>query len=567
MGIISEIKSAKELWDKYKIPSVTKKGIRQFYSERSELSEKWWEEFFSNRSKTPKAVTLMGQALSRTFSNKKQSMAMVNWLNNGASFKVLILSPSSTESSQILHVSKHISYKNNYGSGKILEEKIFDTIETLNSNVVSHVSDALKRPLVRYSTVDMPFSLIAIDDDMVVTLYGVEPEGDSQTTFIIRGENTDSYLSFYKEFENIWNNYSKVSPYPDPIMSPYRDQWMEYIRLSNYNYIPPPPPQVTIYPTYYCSETCSYCMYKSERNRDRAPAGIDEMDIDDLLKIIKDLSKFGVNRIEISGGGEPLEYTHFSDLLSGFKAQKKENTNLSFGLLTNGMNIDKYPKEDLLGVFDDYIRVSRFEGVSLSEEQDHNVLNDRWLGNIVGLLEKKRGSHRATTNIGIKYLLSRTNKDTLPFIIESDIENQALDGIGHIRIKSERNIDKSAITKCEQLIYYIFLNNGMLNSHKEISLSLTKTEYPPNFRCWMSPANAVIAPSGEVYICCNYAQDKDSKCIGNAITDEFSDLWKSKKHIDVRKNIRKDNCDKSTYCNCRYAEAQEKLEKIVPFVK
>ncbi len=170
MGIFSELKNAKELWDKYKVPSVTKKGIRQFYSKRSELSEKWWEEYFSNRSEIPKNITLMGQALSRTFSNKKQSEEMVKWLNNGANFKILMLSPSSTESSQILHVSKHISYKNNYSSDKILEKKILDTIEVLNLNVVSHISDVLEKPLVRFSTIDMPFSLIAIDDDMVVTL-------------------------------------------------------------------------------------------------------------------------------------------------------------------------------------------------------------------------------------------------------------------------------------------------------------------------------------------------------------------------------------------------------------
>ncbi len=567
MGIFSEIKNAKDLWDKYKIPTVSKKGIKQYHSARSDLSEKWWEEFFTSRRQTPTNIIIMGQALSRTFSNKKQSAEMVKWLKLGASIKILMLSPDSTESYQLLHVSNHISYKNSESSMRALERKILDTVETLNSNIISHVPEIDQRPFVRYSTIDMPFSLIAIDDDMVVTLYGVRPEGDNQSTFHIHGKKTESYLSFYAEFEIIWNNYSKISPYADSIIEPFKEQWLNYIKLSNYEYAPPPPTQVTIYPTYSCSETCSYCMYKNTRDRAGNAINVEEMRLDSLVKLITELAGFGVNRIEISGGGEPLEYSHFSEFLQEIKKLKSKFPNISFGLLTNGMHIDKYLAKDLLYAFDDYIRISRFESVSLSSDQNSNNENHTWLSNVCGLLEEKRKDHRVKSNIGIKYLLCKTSKMVLPEIIKADIDNSDLDGIGHMRIKSERTMDQSSINESEQHIYYLLLDKGLLSSNKEISLSLTKTDYPPNYRCWMSPANSVVTPNGETYICCNYIYDKNTKCIGSSLTNSFSEIWKSKKHQELRMNIRNNNCDRPEYCNCRYADVQSKFEKFAPFIE
>ena len=544
--------------------SLRKKGIIDFHEERDNLTPDWWTNYFCKRER-PNKVIIMGQSLEKTFKNRMQADIFVNWCNSGLTkIKVLMLSPEGTEVTQVQTISKDISYKNNNDPNSVLKEKILDVVNILQSRIIDKIPTNENKPLVRYATVDMPFSLVCIDDDMVITLYGVESEGNKRPTLLIKGKETPAYRVFYSEYEQIWKKYSKVNPYEDPILRQYRKRWLDYIPLHNFDSPLTAPLQAIIYPTYGCSESCSYCMYRFVR-KEYCKGSENEIDFEALKKLIESLLSMGVKNIEISGGGEPSEYSSFAILIEYLSNINSKKSWCKFGLLTNGSNIGQFDQNNLLLAFNDYIRFSRHESTT-SESRTDNETFHNWRVNLNKLLIAKRRNNSIRTTIGIKYLLPN-GVDSGEFIemIHDDLQDNIISGVNHLRFKSDRRVSQDLSAFVEQQIFYLLKQKDLFKESKEISLSLTKTTYPENFRCWLSPMNVLIDPSEDVYICCNYSEDRNEKCIGSLRSNSLAEIWNSEKHTRIRKGIRANNCNKDSYCNCRYAELQSRLDKLVPF--
>lgn len=563
--IFQDVKALIEIIDRFKHGN-KKTGIRAFHDKRSSLSKEWWEKFYTNR-KTPNDVIIMGQSLAKAFSNKVQAEAFKNWCNNGTKMRILLLSPDAPEVSQIHSVGKGISYGNSDDPNLVLRKKILDTIDILYENVINKIKDLSLRPMLRVATRDMPFSLISIDDDMVITLYGLNPEADEQPTLIIKGEKTKSFLSFVREFENLWLLNSKIALFEDPILKEYRKDWKSYIDLYNFDRKPGPPRQAIIFPTYRCGQNCSYCMYKPARKFVDSEEKNQEMEIETIEKIISDLISFGVNRIELSGGGEPLEHSNFDQILHIIERARNENDEIKFGLLTNGLRIDRFDPQKMVYAFNDYIRISRCQEVNFDSQQTESKTFVKWKNNIKSLLNEKRTNLSNNTKIGIKYLLTNSNYNEFTKFISDDLKDNELCELNHFRFRSTRNVELANLAKVEQEVFYILEEAKLATNHPErISLALGKVSYSRNFRCWISPMNVVIDPDGNVFICCNYLYDRNSKCIGNIHLDNIETIWHSQKHKKIRSNIRRENCDRENYCNCRYAELQSQFESLTPFI-
>lgn len=562
--VFQDIKALLEIIDRFK-HGKKNTGICGFYDQRSLLSKEWWEKFFTKR-KRPNDVIIMGQSLAKAFSNKKQAETFINWCNNGTRMRILLLSPDAPQVTQIHSVGKEISYGNQDDPNLVLRKKIFSTIEVLYENVIDKINNLPSRPMLRVATKDMPFSLISIDNDMVVTLYGLNPEADEQPTILIKGKETKAYLSFIREFEHLWLLNSKIALFEDPILKEYRKDWKLYVDLYRLDTQPGPPRQAIIFPTYKCGQNCSYCMYKVARIRGDSKEP-QEMNVDLLEKVILDLISFGVKRIELSGGGEPLEHGSFSQILDILERVRKENEELKFGLLTNGILLDKFNPQKLIYVFNDYIRISRCQEVNFDSQQNEKQTFIKWKNNIKKILTEKRADISNKTKIGIKYLLTTSNYNDFTKFIEDDLSDNDLSEVNHYRFRSTRNVEIDKLAKIEQEVFYIVEESRLATNHPErISLSLGKVSYPKNFKCWISPMNVVIDPVGDVFICCNYLQDRNSKCLGNIYVDKFEVIWNSSKHKNIRSNIRRENCDRESYCNCRYAELQAQFEFLIPFV-
>ncbi len=547
-------------------------GIIRFLPERSGLNQDWWNSFFDKKQK-PKEVVLMGQSLSRAFEEDAISVeSFVEWANNGTTINILFLSPESPELSQLHSVGIGMKDPPSNNPNKNLQEKINQSIRSLVSNVISKIHNDKNKPLVRYSTKDLPYSIVTVDDHMVVTFYGVGAEGNNQPTIIIKGKDTSAFKKFMEEFSSIWKEHSKVNPFENPLVTYFKSNWVNNIdalrssweSLHLYKDIPRPN-QVIIFPTYNCKEQCSYCSFEESRKDSKK----EDLDIstEKFEKILFDFAKLGIKKIEISGGGEPLEHSNFKGLLEHMKTVHEKYPDVYFGLLTNGINTGDLNAKDLLHVFNGYIRFSRYEDI----ESKHKNSLKIWRNNLKKLLETKRTDPRLNTEIGIKYLLTPNNKEGFIDMVKSDLEDNDIANVDYIRFTSVRQIkEKDAIT-IEQQLYYYFKEIKMPHLEKIVSLSLQNFKYPQNHRCWISPISVTIDPNCKAFMCCNFNHrfDKDDKCLGIIEYSEkndsttFLDIWNCEHHNELRKQIEKNNCDRDEYCNCRFAEMQELFERCI----
>lgn len=529
-------------------------GIGRFYPRRADLIPARWEELY-DAAKSPREVLMMGQSISKAFTNQRQAAAFIKWCQNGTKMRVLFLSPGNAELAQLREVgggmlSPPLGARD---PSEYLKEKIHQAREDLQQHVVNHVAELSKKPLVRFATRDMPFSIMAVDDDMVVTFYGARAEADNQPTIVIRGATTEAYRSFRKEFETIWSHHSSVHPFRDPILAAHKKYWSRYIGLRDLDGQIPPPRQAIVYPTYRCSAACSYCMYRSARS-EALPV---DMEPDDLMHVLGELYHLGVRCFELSGGGEPLEHGRTEEILAGVAQWRAACADAEVGLLTNGLGIDRHLPV-LLDAFNDYVRISRFE----RSEDPNGAELSKWRANVSLLLAEKRKRPAAATKIGLKYLLTQENQDRFVDIVRDDLADDHLRCVDHLRFRSSRRVDPETITRVEQQLFYALESLRMIEPSDRVSLSLPNLDYPRNFRCWISPMNVVISPEREVYVCCNYLRDPDAKCIGTLEYASFEELWRSPRHREVRKALTGTHCAHQDYCNCRYAEIQLAFEQI-----
>ena len=534
-------------------------GIVGFYETRASLSPQWWQNEFFNISKKPDLVLLMSQSMLPTFDNDMQCETFVKWCQAGTKMRLLMLSPTPREISQIVSVGQGMH--NPLGNGdplRYLPVKIRKSIDLLHENVIDKIHDLDKKPQVRYAHCNLPYCLNVVDGDMYVTFYGTRSEGNSQPTLHISGKTTEAFKAFKQEFERIWTENSSIYPYEDPVLNIYRKNWPNIINLKHLTSHFPPPRQAILFISYRCSQKCPYCMFRSAHS-ENAP----EMGRDSFVDIVNQLVNFNVSQLEISGGGEPLEHSQIEQLIQFLseKATVKGSKSIQTGLLTNGMQMPVDPSK-LIRAFNDYIRLSlcheAFSGV-LNEEYSEQYKT--WLGNLNDLLKAKRRLATSNTNIGIKILLTNDNIDTFVETIRVLLENSAVRSVDHLRLRSSPSVPPNRVAEIEKEVYHIIQNAKL--REETISLNMMPFRFPRNFHCWISPIQVAITPEAEVFSCCNFFDDKHDRSIG--VIDQhnsFENIWNSNNHQTVRQKLVGKTCGKYCYSNCRYAELQTILDPI-----
>ena len=95
------------------------------------------------------------------------------------------------------------------------------------------------------------------------------------------------------------------------------------------------PVHIQFLPTNRCNMKCEFCSC-SERDQNL------EIDFNLASLIISECRKAGTKAVTITGGGEPLLYPYFSELVDCFIENK-----IKIGLVTNGLLLHKVPKKTL----------------------------------------------------------------------------------------------------------------------------------------------------------------------------------------------------------------------------
>jgi len=96
-----------------------------------------------------------------------------------------------------------------------------------------------------------------------------------------------------------------------------------------------PPVHIQFMPTNICNLNCTYCSC-SKRDKDLT------MRLEDAVRIIDICAELGTRAVTITGGGEPLCYPYFDELVEHFVSR-----NIQIGLITNGILLNKFKADTL----------------------------------------------------------------------------------------------------------------------------------------------------------------------------------------------------------------------------
>lgn len=500
--------------------------------------------------KNIKEVDLSGKGLAGLFRAPAARQNLKELIGNGCRVRVLILSKN-IELPQVNEINKLIAEDQ---TAKI--EEVLDYLRAMKKETVR------SKGTLQYKFTEkiMYISINRADDEMMVTHYLGSLEGNLCPTLWIKGESTSLFETYKQEFDDMWRD----GHYPENVLELDRNivSYFDHaMRIKQALAVPsdlpriPPPLMAILFPTMECEENCTNCTYKGERDEG-------SMNFELLNKVINELIEFGVEAFEFTGGGEPLLYSKFPELLGRVAAIKAAYGGVHFGLLTNGLHIDALNQielERLVSSFS-YIRFSYVEAIQRDKARIARFkFTLRKLITLTTQLRRQKKS--GVAEISLKMLLSKSNHSSILRTVKRFFDEFPELGYFMIKpLKSRRSVlDENRINEVEAKL----LDYKIVSNNTALQLDLRPTPYYAKFKCWISPLCTVVTPNGSIYICCNYHLDRKDKLIGKVTLDnKFKDIWGGLAHKTKIKNLNVANCDKPDYCNCRFFRYQEILEKM-----
>lgn len=292
-----------------------------------------------------------------------------------------------------------------------------------------------------------------------------------------------------------------------------------------------------------CNQDCKGCAYKHKLNNKIIAK-------EDYLKIVNTLMDFGIKAFDIAGGGEPLMIPYIKDILNYIIYY-----NCYYGIITNGTLLNDELIEQIIRQAS-YIRISLeasckddyciYKGVN--SKQWHNVLS-----NILKLTDMKR-KLKSNCEIGIKFSVGKSFNNELHYLqgvllgINLNVDNIQFKAFRHEpeELTLDEKIQEDKI--CE----------GVFNK-TETNIKLRKWIVPSDSvpQCWLNPLHIVVDYSGDVYLCCYYYYRYDNHRIGNMLQTSLKELWFNKKHQDMIKQIKKEEC---AYVDCKFFAHHKNIE-------
>jgi len=298
------------------------------------------------------------------------------------------------------------------------------------------------------------------------------------------------------------------------------------------------PVSVELSLTMRCNFDCVWCS-----DKDLRASMDDDIDLELLHDLFKDLSEHGTQGVVIEGGGEPTIYRDFDrvlDLLDKFKLGK--------GLITNGSTALKPHRLERF----DWIRIS----LDSSTPEEHHKLKafdgfERVLGNINSYAEY-------CPIVGVGYVVTNQNI--------GDIETLVLRlkqfGVTYIQFRPV--VDHKNLLPSIDLDYlkrYQSENFSIIIDGMKENIVTGNNDLP----CQANSLTSVITADGGVYFCGRLNIYPWVKPIGNLNQESFNQIWTG----EERKRQHEKALDKNfcgEYCpQCRLTKFNELFNRISSF--
>ena len=245
------------------------------------------------------------------------------------------------------------------------------------------------------------------------------------------------------------------------------------------------PRHIQFIPTNRCNMNCPFCSC-SERNKKL------ELDFKLACRIIDLCHKLGTKAVTITGGGEPLLYPQFNELLAYFISK-----NIKVGLVSNGL----------------LLHTSRLDGITWCRisNGDYRTFSTEYEKNLKETVGKYPGIDWAFSHVVSEF----PNLDEIGRIVQFGNENS----FTHIRLVSDlfkpENVPMDPIRK--------YLREKGINDTRVIYQG--RKEYTKGGDCYICFLKPLIGPDAKVYTCCGvqYALKEPSMdlppelCLGDAL--------------------------------------------------
>lgn len=318
-----------------------------------------------------------------------------------------------------------------------------------------------------------------------------------------------------------------------------------YIERKDKNFKNLPPIAVEYHWCATCNYNCVHCSYAQRRKSNKC------LSQEVVSKSVDDLIKLGVKAVYFSGGGEPTTYKNW-DLY----AQKFLDSDIETALITNSILL-KENNYEMLNEFN-YIAVSVYS----TDENQYNKITGSNCFKKQFELPKLLKTNQTDLIIGARCVINSINYQNIFNIYTKAIES-GFDYIIFIpAIDYEKNqIDlnqeqkECVLEQIEKCIDKINPENTNLLNIKKNQIRHYQTTYTDKIsNCSscssnMIRSNAFINYDGNVYLCQPLIGNEEY-AIGNLNDNNFSDIWNSKKHLEILDKLnyrfKNGNCE-----NCR----------------
>jgi radical SAM protein with 4Fe4S-binding SPASM domain len=286
-----------------------------------------------------------------------------------------------------------------------------------------------------------------------------------------------------------------------------------------------PPDRLEIQPTANCHRTCSFCSHivRNGRGGELSPVAMD--------RILREAEEMGIDRVSISGGGEPLIW---NGPLARTIADTHEFAEVT--LTTSGDQLWSDDREDLsdlalaiLPHVDGFLlNTPGISDTSLRKQIRNGPDWDR-VSHLLRALVAKRERADYRYALLCVVVVTRHNINDLNRI-DLALHDLGVDRIyfkefkifsGEGRRRPRIGVDDEAMARARAA-----KRDTEISDELRRFLTVRARPAGPYTRCWAVGLgfNAIIDPRGDLYICTPTVGDSDY-CVGNVVTDGMAAVW------------------------------------------
>lgn len=320
-----------------------------------------------------------------------------------------------------------------------------------------------------------------------------------------------------------------------------------------------------------CNFKCPHCIDGDIINTGKM------LDLEYVKKIVGDWSKKGLKSVILIGGGEPVLYPYFEEVVKFLK-----DLSLQVGIVSNGTNLRKI--ENICNLLDkkDWVRLSIDAGTNETFQRIHQPRLEITLEEVMAGVKKIRQKNKEC-QIGYSYLIIGDDKRVNNIILAKNIGEIAKtaqlakeSGFSYLSLKpfinpegergttiSDKNLKEireeiAEAKKLEDDNFKVIESINLLCFYDE---EIKKIMQKQPRTCHAQFFRSVVIPSG-IYSCSLWRGFASTKIGGvNCKTDEkyYGDLMKNRGEMIEKLNA-KENCEK---VNCLYAPLNCWIEELI----